>query len=375
MHAEALRPALRAAVVHLPSTRLLEIATRALTASEVTGSQRRIWSFIAFALDPANQSGRFLSEHRADAAQLFDEDIREALLEPFRKLEEPSLVWRETAVIRLLARSTPPEQGDAGWYFTGPAQTIRSAINLLSRSAFTTAGPALASLASDSDLRLWRPALRHAHATWASLQREQSYHYPGISEIIAALAGGPPINAADLLAIVVEELQGFAAELHSGDNTPWKTYWNIDSHGGVEKPVVENECRNRLLERLRDRLKPYGIAASLPEIRRSEDRRVDMLILSHAGWSLPVELKRHYHPDVWTAPVEQLADYAHTHGADNYGVYLVFWFGLEVGAPPKRSDRRVPAGPAEMHTLLVEDLPPELRDTFRVVVFDASQSK
>jgi hypothetical protein len=372
MHPDALRPALRAGTAHLPAARLKVLAEQALSNGEIKGSQRRIWSFVAFALDPENHCERFLTEHRDEAAQLFDEDIRQALLEPFRNLQDSTLTLRETAIIRLLARSTAPEQDGEGWYFTGAVQTVRGAIALLSRTPLSNAGSALASLASDTELTPWRPAFRHAHATWAAQQREESFHHPRPAEVTTALDGGPPVNSADLFAVVIEELRGLGDELHSGDSTPWKNYWNLNSYGKPIDPVIENECRNRLLLLLRERLRRYDIAAALPESRQREDSRADVIVLSHAGRSLPVEVKRHYHREVWTAPTEQLMGYVQTQGADGYGIYLVFWFGHEIEEPPKRVDGQSPRTASEMSALLIDDLAPELRDLLQVIVLDVS---
>lgn len=66
------------------------------------------------------------------------------------------------------------------------------------------------------------------------------------------------------------------------------------------------ECRDHLLERLRDRLRNYGVFAALPEARQSEESRVDMLILTNKGRNLPIEINRHFHPDVWCAASTQL---------------------------------------------------------------------
>lgn len=52
-----------------------------------------------------------------------------------------------------------------------------------------------------------------------------------------------------------------------------------------------------------------------------------MLVLSGAGRNLPLEAKRHSHPDVWIAAGTQLQRYASDQGADGQGVYIVFWFG------------------------------------------------
>jgi hypothetical protein len=193
----------------------------------------------------------------------------------------------------------------------------------------------------------------------------------------AALAGGAPVNASDLRAIVLQELRQLASELRSTDNTPWHRYWNIDPKTGrVTIPLIENHCRNHLLDRLRGRLNKYGIAAALPETRRADDTRADMVILTGAGRNLPIEAKRHFHEDIWLAASTQLQGYAADPGADGFGIYLVFWFGNDASPTPSRPDGRAgPTSAVEMEAILVGDLPAEIKNTTDVVVFDVSDSQ
>jgi hypothetical protein len=189
----------------------------------------------------------------------------------------------------------------------------------------------------------------------------------------AALDCGPPINASDLRAVVVSELHQLRAELRTTDTTPWKHYWNRDSNGKVIAPLIENECRDHLLDRLRDRLRKYHVAAALPEARRGEETRADVLVLTGAGRNLPVEAKRHFHPDIWTAAATQLQGYAGAPGADGLGVYLVFWFGNDAHPTPARPDGQVgPATAAELEAILVGDLSADFRERTDVIVFDVS---
>jgi hypothetical protein len=159
----------------------------------------------------------------------------------------------------------------------------------------------------------------------------------------------------------------------TNNTSPWKRYWNLDAHGKPTEPRVENECRDHLLERLQDRLRPYRIAAAVPEARRSEETRADMLIITGVGRDLPLEAKRHYHPDVWTAASTQLQGYAASESANGRGIYLVFWFGNCVAPAPARPDGRDGPGSArEMEEMLVGDLSPDVRARTKVVVFDVS---
>jgi hypothetical protein len=167
----------------------------------------------------------------------------------------------------------------------------------------------LTNLIEDEGLAAWHPSLRHAQAQQIRLQRDRNFKQPTPAVIRTAVDGGPPVNAADLRAVVLEELERLRAEFRINDTTPWKRYWNLDSQGGPTEPRIENACRDHLLERLQDRLKPYRIAAAIPEARRGEETRADMLMLTGAGGNLPVEAKRHFHRDIWTAASTQLHGY------------------------------------------------------------------
>jgi hypothetical protein len=86
-----------------------------------------------------------------------------------------------------------------------------------------------------------------------------------------------------------------------------------------------------------------------------------------------VEAKRHFHHAIWTAASTQLQGYAAADGADGRGIYLVFWFGNEASPTPARPDGSDgPTSAHELESMLVSDLPPELRARTDVIVFDVS---
>jgi hypothetical protein len=219
----------------------------------------------------------------------------------------------------------------------------------------------------------WRLSIRHAQAQQRRLMRDQNFKHPTATAVRAALDCGPPVNASDMRAIVVSELHQLRAELHSTDAPPWKGYWNVDPKGKATEPLIENECRDRLLNRMRDRLKIYQIAAALPEARRRDETRADVLMLTGAGRNFPIEAKRHFHKDIWIAASTQLQGYTSDPGADGLGLYLVFWFGNDAGPTPARPDGGTgPTSGAELEAMLIADLPTDLRNRTDVIVFDVS---
>jgi hypothetical protein len=101
-----------------------------------------------------------------------------------------------------------------------------------------------------------------------------------------------------------------------------------------------------------------------------------MLLLTAIGRNLPVEAKRHYHPELWTAAATQLQGYTAEAGAEGRGIYVVFWFGVEVEPTPGRPGGSARPTTAEnLEAMLIRDLSPELRARTGVIVFDVSDPK
>jgi len=373
----ALRSAVRASAKIFDNSTMINMARAALNNSAVEGAVRDVWLLIAFVLDPVAHAGLLDGGQRNTLIDLLLDDANSELVGALSSMADVDRLPTRVLMIRALGPRAPP--GDE-WSRDGRvlepqrlSQFVRNSVNALADDARSEAAKALADLASNPDLAEWRPSIRHAQAQQGRLMRDQNFRHPTASAVRAAVDCGPPVNAFDLRAVVVSELQQLCAELRSTDITPWKRYWNVDSAGKVIKPLIENECRDHLLDRLRDRLKKYQVAAALPEARRGEETRADVLMLTGAGRNLPVEAKRHFHPDIWTAAATQLQGYAAALGADGLGVYLVFWFGNDAHPTPARPDGNAgPATGAELEAMLVGDLPADLEERTDVIVFDVS---
>ena len=179
----------------------------------------------------------------------------------------------------------------------------------------------------------------HALAIQTRRRRDAAFRYPSATQVIETLNGGSPANPADLQALVFEHLLALRDDISRGPTDGYKAFWNVGPHGSLLSPRPEDECRDRLLDRLRDRLAPLGLAAE-PEGHYAMDKRSDIKVLHRNTLNLPIEIKRHYHRNVWTAPQEQLKKlYAQDPGAGGRGIYLVIWFGTT-------GSRRVPRPPS-----------------------------
>jgi hypothetical protein len=378
--AEVLRRSVRLLAKSWPSHLLLNVALGALDDASVVGDVRKAWAFIAFLLDPLTRWQQFAAEHdRAEIAALYGDVLEEGLLEELNRGSETRRTEREAMMVQLLGQTASPDEVHLGGRIMRPARlsdAVRTAIGWLGSQKNAEAGKALATLLDHPDLAAWRPALLHAQSIQSRVRRDGSFRHPSAAELKTAIAGGAPANAADLCAVVVDTLRRLSRELHTADTTPWKRYWNTDQYSRATVPRAENQCRDHVLERLQDRLRPYGISLAVPEARLGEETRVDILILTGAGRKLPIEVKRHYHPDLWTAASTQLQGYAAHELADGLGIYLVMWFGIseEIPGPPTRTDgNQAPTSALELENALWADLPEEMRVRTHVVVFDVSK--
>jgi hypothetical protein len=193
------------------------------------------------------------------------------------------------------------------------------------------------------------------------------------SETVKALANGAPATVADLHALLVAELRDQAKLIARANTDIYKAFWNINRHAQPTSPRPEEACRDTLIDRLRPRLSPHGISIE-PEGHMVGDKRADISV-AMPDRKILCELKRDYHPDVWTAAEHQLDPfYAHDPEAGGFGVYLAFWFGRKRPSPipavPGGKPR--PGSAEEMELMLRNILPAHYRYRIAVLVIDVS---
>jgi hypothetical protein len=202
-------------------------------------------------------------------------------------------------------------------------------------------------------------------------RREAAFRYASWREVVGTLANEAPANVADLQALVVRHLRDLADQIRHGPTDAWKAFWNTDKFGRPSTPQIENYGRDRLLDMLRPKLLPHGVAAER-EGSFAEQNRADIKII-YRDLVLPVEIKRHYHAQVWTAPSGQLqALYGRDPATEGRGVYLVLWFGPGDGrrTPPHPGGLVSPTNAADMQRDLQDMLPIEVQAIIQIIVID-----
>jgi predicted NACHT family NTPase len=358
---------------------LLALARQVLNGSlSVDEAQRDAWLAVAFILSPTEyeaaveartkEKPEFIFELRSRTVWSSDANGLSALL-PLPQLE---FLARLTGAH--FPRAGYPSRGwsgdtnpwDASDYFCTLADVI-------SASSSATATAALERLAGDPALASYRQNLLHNLAAQQQRRRDAEYDRPDWLKTVQALGNGPPATVADLHALLIAHLRDQADRIARANTDNYKAFWNVDARGRPTTPRPEEVCRDTLVDSLRAGLMPLEIFVE-PEGHMAYDRRADISIaMPHR--KVLAELKRDYHPELWTATEQQLDRYyAHDPEASGFGVYGVFWFGEErpspIPAPP--GGRKRPNSAEQMEAMLRDLMPASFQKRIAVVVIDVS---
>jgi hypothetical protein len=348
---------------------------------EIGEDQRELWLVAAYFLAPREFEARVITNAQMHPAFVF-------ALRDFSGYERhgdgESPIALPVSQLEFLAQLTgslypeaPFPNGVSGgdqnpW---DASEFMRYLVNVISASTSETATDALVRLESDDKLSSYRSHIRHALANQRVRRREVEYDRPDWTGTLHVLTNGRPVNVSDLHALLIAHLEDIKANIADGNTDAYKQFWNEDQYGRVTSPKPEESCRDVLLGFLKTVLLPLGVTVE-PEGHMARDRRADISV-AMPGRKTLFELKRDYHPDVWTALEGQLDRfYTIDPEAKGFGVYGIFWFGAgrpaPIPAPPRGVPR--PKSPEEMEQMLRELLPDEKQSRLAVVVIDVSGS-
>ena len=274
-------------------------------------------------------------------------------------------------LIRLIGRHVGPDQQ---WVRGAVTLTARAArfvhelIGHLAASPTREASAALDRLLEDGGPSRWRGALLPARDAQRVIRRDAGYRHLDVEQVCRTLNSGSPANAADLAALVRDNLCELGVKIRTGNTDDWRQYWNENDYGKPGAPKHENSCRDTLLSDLRERLPP-GIDAQ-PEGQYARDKRADMRV-SCSDFQIPIEVKKNGHRDLWSALQNQLIQrYTIDPATEGFGIYLVFWFGQGCTQPSPSGPR--PASPRELQVKLEATLAEDQARKISVCVIDVS---
>lgn len=255
------------------------------------------------------------------------------------------------------------------------SEFVRGLIRRLSTHTSQDAAREFDRLLKLPQLTSYNEFLRHYAALNRAARLEANFEQAGFYALVDAFANEAPANIADLHAWTVADLGDYSELLQNGNTDGYKAFWNEAPFGReVESPKVEDSCRDRLLDYLRTRFARKNVIAE-PEGHYADDKRADITLTLAADVKLPIELKRDFHSDVWTACQNQLERlYASDPNASGYGVFGVFWFGPKrskpIPAPPNGIPK--PSTATEMQSALQSLVPEASRQKISIVIIDVS---
>lgn len=362
---------LYAARQYMPQADLARMVASKL-ATSLDPAQRLCWMACGALVDAKRylaRLARYVRGSKARRTQLADflhsqnpEKVTEGSLSLEMSLSEDALV----ELIRIIGPDAV-----SGHVTHDLSRLVQYLINALEGRGTISALNHLQALLGEPKLRTWHNYFRASAKAIRVARRKLSSETPSPHDASVMLASDSPASAADLAAVVVDELRGLAYKIRNAQTNDYKQYWDGDG------PKKENDCRDVLLSQLQERLGRYGAEGALAnkEGHVALDQRADIMVSYGARYEIPVEVKRgNYRKNgetVWTAIRSQLSErytlYPNAHGN---GIYVVFWFGAD-GVPPSGAGMR-PRSAAELEEALRAGLTPS-DGRIRVVVIDCTR--
>lgn len=355
----------------LDPVELAGLCKRKLSLKSLDQAQGVYWQAMAFLLDPESESGPLLERLGNDQQKSYL--LADYLFGDGHWSEQLDLSGLPTSILaRLIVEIGPKAQANRqSGVVTAEmerGEQVREMINLLAAQPTEKASAAFEQLIAQPSLKDWHFYLQKAHVEQASQLRESRFRYLDLDEVIKVLNNREPATQGDLAALILYQLDELARDIRHGDNNCFEAFWNIPDWTRRN----ENPCRNHLLTRLEDRLRPYHISAHR-EVHHRGDTRSDMLFI-HSNIRLPVEVKCDWNKGLWSGLRDQLIEqYASQPAAEGYGIYLVLWFGDIQSQQAARDGGRKPQTPEELERRLTATLSVTEQKRIFVRVIDVSR--
>lgn len=349
------------------------IAESELNRKELSIEIRATWCTVLFVIDPSSctDAWRTLMSQSLPACWSGMEIIKEGgRLAPVQLAE---------------AIATLGEQFPSAEYPTGTfvgrqnawdaSRFVSYLIEVLAADSSPETGALLERLESNAGLESYRDSIRHQRAQQAKKQREAGFTFASPKQVVEAIGKGAPATSRDLAAFIVDHLRVLTRELRLTQRERFRAYWNEEGKK-LLKPKCEEVCSGLLAEDLQNRVKQQKLIVTV-EHHMVADKECDLVVLQGPERLLPIEVKHHYHDELWTAWRTQL-DHLYTRDAraEGLGVYLVLWSSEAEGRkmPKLPVDIVRPTTAAELESSLASLVPEADRCRLHVVVVDISET-
>lgn len=331
---------------------------------------RRLWASAGFISKIPNWEAVVAAEAKADPGLIWV--LRKFIMLPDDggRKRKPG-VFELYFIVREFSQAWPLAEMPTGVHGVeepwDAAKFIEDSIVAIGQDLSTEAGKLLDDLLSRAGTESYRDLIKHERARHQQALCDKTFIKPDFQQVKQMLAGGVPGTIDDLKALTLDHLAKIQEYARGSNTDNWRTYW------AGKEPLVEEICRDRLLDDLRNRMGHFGLHMN-PESLMPDRKRVDILI-QHRGNGLPIEIKGQWNPEVWDAASTQLNDlYTRDWRAQGRGIYLVFWFGH--GAAKRLKARpgglSAPTSSEDFRQMLEETLSDSERSRISVVVLDVS---
>ena len=231
------------------------------------------------------------------------------------------------------------------------------------------AQPVLNRLIADDRFLDFNPKLRSIRATAIRSRALRDFEAPAPPKIVALLDNNEVVTVESLRALLIQELQVYQADLDGHETTTKDIFYEKGERLGEVPATIH------VAERIRLRLEGQGITVT-PEHQLKNANRSDFTcskIIDNKRRLLVAEVKGQWHKDLYTAASEQLFDRYSIHpDAEQQGVYLVLWFGVDEKVANKKNTELKTAD--ELKQSIEDTMPNDLRGQIDVFVLDLSRA-
>ena len=364
-------------LLHYDQRAALAIGESELSRSEMSQGVKVIWVTALFVVDPNKYLTTWKSIMMAVETPLWGamgiirgdrhENMKALHLTATQRAEVISTIGRRFANIECPASWTGNRNP---W---DASEFVANQIKLLVTDGSTDAGTQLGRLENDLGLASYHDLIRHHRAQHEKLQRESSFTFALPEQVAKAIRNCEPATPNDLLAFVVNHLESIAYELTRTQRERYRAYWN-ERERNLSEPKREEVCSGLLTEDLQNRVRAQNLIVTV-EHHMVADKECDLVVLQGTERLLPIEVKHHYHRELWTAWRTQLdLLYSRDAKAGGLGIYLVLWSGEAKGRRMPKLPKSIirPTSAAELKSA-IESLIPEVdQHRLRVIVVDIS---
>lgn len=218
----------------------------------------------------------------------------------------------------------------------------------------------------------YRGKIRRSAADQRRARTNAEWHPIKVDSVVRLVTDGSPVDHKDLQQVVLSELDVVQDKIKSSREDVWRLFYaDVSSL----TPNVEDRCSDVLVTLLKQ--SDRGLIFER-EKHLGDDRRAD-ICCSSGVLDLMIECKRHWHKDLWSAFDWQLRkQQAVDWRARGFGVYIVYWFGVETHAvtpPPRGREISTPSSAAELESALSVLISERCSPSIAVKVLDLSRSR